>query len=160
MPSSHISEMNYLTIPKLQRLHRWRFGMDTSLNFTYYNGLNYLSLLGLLGFNLTHWPLGDLNVILKMQISILVLLIGIFKSSYDNVLRWMPQNLTDDKSTLVQVVAWCHYLNQYWPRSPTPYGITRPQWVNPYQEKRFLVGVFVTLAPWNILPTQSFYCHM
>ena len=27
---------------------------------------------------------------------------GIFES-YDNVLRWMPQNLTDDKSTLVQV---------------------------------------------------------
>ena len=30
----------------------------------------------------------------------------IFKS-YDNVLRWMPQDLTDDKSTLVQVMAWC-----------------------------------------------------
>ena len=64
----------------------------------------------------------------------LALLIGIFKSSYDNVLRWMPQDLTVDKSTLVQVMAWCrqatsHYLNQCWPRSPTPYGITRPQWV-------------------------------
>ena len=62
------------------------------------------------------------------------LLIGIFKSSYDNVLRWMPQDLTDDKSTLVQVMAWCsqatsHYLNQCWPRSPTPYGVIRPQWV-------------------------------
>ena len=33
-------------------------------------------------------------------------MIGIFKSSNDNVLRWMPQNLTDDKSTLVQVMAW------------------------------------------------------
>ena len=31
------------------------------------------------------------------------LLIGIFKSSFDNVLRWIPQDLTDDKSTLVQV---------------------------------------------------------
>ena len=46
----------------------------------------------------------------------------------------MPQDLTDDKSTLVQVLAWCrqatsHYLNQCWPRSPMPYGITRPQWV-------------------------------
>ena len=37
----------------------------------------------------------------------LALLIGVFKSSYDNVLRSMPQNLTDDKSTLVQVMAWC-----------------------------------------------------
>ena len=63
------------------------------------------------------------------------LLIGIFKSSDGHVLRWMPQDLTDDKSTLVQVMAWCrqatsHYLNQCWPRSPTPYGVTRPQWVN------------------------------
>ena len=46
----------------------------------------------------------------------------------------MPQYLTDDKSTLVHVMAWCsqatsHYLNQYWPRSPTPYDVTSPQWV-------------------------------
>ena len=32
-------------------------------------------------------------------------------------------------------MAWCrqatnHYLNQCWPRSLPPYGITRPQWVN------------------------------
>ena len=64
----------------------------------------------------------------------LVLLVGIFKFSYDNVLRWMPQDLTDDKSTLGQVMAWCrqassHYLDQCWPRSPTPYGVTRPEWV-------------------------------
>ena len=64
----------------------------------------------------------------------LALLIDIFKSSYDYVLKWMPQDLTDDKSTLVQAMAWCrqatsHYLNQCWPRSPTPYGATRPQWV-------------------------------
>ena len=83
----------------------------------------------------THWPLGDLNVILKNVNFNLALLIAIFKSSHDNVLRWMPQDLTDGYSTLVQVMAWCrqatsHYLNQCWPRSPTPYGVTRPQWVN------------------------------
>ena len=49
----------------------------------------------------------------------LVLLIGIFRSSHHNALRWMPQDLTDDKSTLVQVMAWCcqatsHYLSQCW----------------------------------------------
>ena len=59
----------------------------------------------------------------------------LYKSFHDNILRWMPQDLTDDKSTLVQVMAWCsqstsHYLNQCWPRYPTPYGVTRPQWVN------------------------------
>ena len=46
----------------------------------------------------------------------------------------MPLDLTDDKSTLVQVMAWCrqaaiHYLSQCWPRSVSPYGIIRPQWV-------------------------------
>ena len=36
---------------------------------------------------------------------------------------------------LVQVMAWCrqatsHYLSQCWPRSLSPYGVTRPQWLN------------------------------
>ena len=71
----------------------------------------------------------------KTAIFNLVLLIGIFTSSNDNALRWMPWDLTDDKSTLVQVMAWCrqatsHYLSQCWPSSMSPYGVTRPQWVN------------------------------
>ena len=52
-----------------------------------------------------------------------------------NNLIWMSQNTFDDKSTLVQVMAWCHqatshYLNQCWHRSMLLYGITRPLWVN------------------------------
>ena len=71
----------------------------------------------------------------KTAIFNLVLLIGILTSSKDNALRWMPRDLTDDKSTLVQVMAWCrkaksHYLSQCWPSSMSPYGITRPQLVN------------------------------
>ena len=43
--------------------------------------------------------------------------------------RRMPQNLTNEKSTLVQVMAWCcqitsHYLGQCWPWPMSPYGIT------------------------------------
>ena len=43
--------------------------------------------------------------------------------------------LTDDKSTLLQVMTWCrqatsHYLNQCWRRYLTPYDVTRPWWVN------------------------------
>ena len=43
--------------------------------------------------------------------------------------------LTGDKSTLVQVMAWCcqatsHYLCQCWPRFVSPYGVIRPQWAN------------------------------
>ena len=50
-------------------------------------------------------------------------------------IRWMPLDLTDNKSTLVQVMAWCrqvtsHYLSQCWPRFMSPYRVTRLQWVN------------------------------
>ena len=54
--------------------------------------------------------------------------------SYEISLRWMPLDLTADMSTLVQVKAWCrqptgHYLSQCWPRSMSPNGVTKPQWV-------------------------------
>ena len=56
---------------------------------------------------------------------------------YDNVPRWMPRDPTDDKSTLVQVMAWCrqatsHYLSQCLPSSMSPNGVIRPQCVNGY----------------------------
>ena len=49
--------------------------------------------------------------------------------------RCMSLDFTDDKSPLVQVMAWCrqatsHYLSQWWPRFMLPYGVSRPQWVN------------------------------
>ena len=56
---------------------------------------------------------------------------------------WMPQNLTNEKSTLVQVMAWCHqatshYLSQCWPRvllnrgwADLTYCITNSEWVKP-----------------------------
>ena len=55
-------------------------------------------------------------------------------NSCEVALRWMPQNLGNEKLTLVQAMAWyhqatSHYLNKCWPRSMSPYGITRPQWV-------------------------------
>ena len=54
--------------------------------------------------------------------------------SYKIALRWMSLDLADEKSTLVQVMAWCrqatsHYPSQCWPRSMLLNGITRPQWV-------------------------------
>ena len=77
----------------------------------------------------------------------LVSLIGIVRSSHDNALWWMPQDLTDDKSTLVQLMAWCrqatsHYLGQCWLSSLSPYGVARPQWVNPLYS---LIWVVVSL---------------
>ena len=64
----------------------------------------------------------------------------------------MPQDLPDDKSTLVQVMAWCrqatsHYLNQCWPRSPTPYRVNRPQWV------KLVILLFL-----HLMKQVTFYC--
>ena len=63
--------------------------------------------------------------------------------SCEIALRSVSLEFSDDKSTLVQVMAWCrqaasHYQSQCWPRSVSPYGITRPQWVNYWANPRFL----------------------
>ena len=110
----------------------------------------YLDHIGCLGDTLvmhalTRWPLGGLNGSLDW-----------FQASFDDcwlktilqdtqilqsevsmylvkfVLRWMTMDLIDHKSTLVQVMAWCHqatghYLSHCWPWSLSPYGVTRPQ---------------------------------
>ena len=47
----------------------------------------------------------------------------------------MPQDLSDEKSTMFQLMAWCHqatshYLNQCWPSlMMMPFGVIRLQWV-------------------------------
>ena len=46
---SHVQEsveLNYLSIPKLQRLHCWNLGMDKQLNPKLYDGCNWLCILG------------------------------------------------------------------------------------------------------------------
>ena len=58
--------------------------------------------------------------------------------SCEIAIRWKSLDLTDDKSTLVMIMAWCsqatsHYLNQCWPRSMLPYGITKPWWVHSFR---------------------------
>ena len=82
--------------------------------------------------NLTHWPLGNLNEILYIFKQILV--IYGWGICCEIGLIWMSPYLTNDQSTLVQVMAWCrqatsHYLSQCWPRSLSPSDVTRPQWV-------------------------------
>ena len=54
--------------------------------------------------------------------------------SCEIALIWISLDFTYDQSTMVWVMVWCrqapsHYLNQCWPRSLPPYGVTRPQWV-------------------------------
>ena len=62
---------------------------------------------------------------------------------------WMSLDFTDDQSTLVPVMAWCrqapsHYLSQCWPRSLSPYGVTRPQWVNALATRLFFQQIVWT----------------
>ena len=55
--------------------------------------------------------------------------------SCEIALIWISLDFTHDQSTLVQVMAWCrqatsHYLSQCWPRSLSPFGVTRQEWVD------------------------------
>ena len=83
---------------------------------------------------LTHWSLGNLNEILNKQFLSDFQWLMVEVICCEIALRGMPLDITGDKSTLVQVMAWCHqatshYLSQCWPRYLLLYGVTRPQWV-------------------------------
>ena len=90
---------------------------------------------------LTHWPLGKVAIILKsviFKISLCRIVVGALTEIAH---RWMPRNLSNEKSTLVKV-AWCRhglvlsgnklFLSQCWPRSEVPYGIIMPLWTDTY----------------------------
>ena len=70
------------------------------------------------------------NVLFK-----LLLQIDILSTASEMGLRWAPQDLIDNNSTLVEImVLYCkvtsHFLSQCWPRSIWPNDITRRQWVS------------------------------
>ena len=44
----------------------------------------------------------------KIKIFNIHLLTGIYRSTCDNALRWMPHDLTNSKSILVQMITWFH----------------------------------------------------
>ena len=126
---------------------------------------------------LTHWPLGNLNAILGTKFSNTIestkttsmedvstrVLEKIKKNSVNNswgiscelALRWRSLDLNDDKSTLVQVMAWCrqasiHYLSQWWPRSLSPYGVTRPRWVSISQSLLMALSTGKSHTTWAV----------
>ena len=76
--------------------------------------------------------------------------------SYKIAFKWMPMDLTDGKSTWVQVMVWCHqatshYLSQCWPRSLSPYGVIRPQWVKTPRTVNSGVNPYCFIQGWNVL---------
>ena len=81
----------------------------------------------------------------------------------------MPQDLADDKSILVQVMAWCrqatsHYLSQCWPRYLSPYGVTGPQWdtaiTNPCKNARLGIDIHFPLFLSFLLPTSILFLFL
>ena len=87
---------------------------------------------------LTHWLApGKFEWNFRYAIIKWILVIAGRGISCEIALIWISLDFTDDQSTLVQVMTWCRqatsqYLSQCWPRSLSPYGVTRPQWVNQY----------------------------
>ena len=84
---------------------------------------------------LTHWHLRYIVVILKVQISNSIYRIVAKALSVKFFRGKCHRSSNNKKSTLVQVMAWCHqatghYLNQWWPRSMSSYGFTKQHWVN------------------------------
>ena len=73
----------------------------------------------------------------------------------------MSMDLTDDKSTLVPVMAsWhqarTHYLSQCWPSSMSSYGVTRPQWVKSYKAHVSALNKYFTNITVSVYQTQLF----
>ena len=81
--------------------------------------------------------------------------------SCETAVGWISLDLSDDKSILAQVMAWCrqatsHYLSQCWPRPMSPFGATRPQWVKSTSDHGFSgTGGFVPPQPYQSTCTIS-----
>ena len=78
---------------------------------------------------------GRFKVNFRWVILKLILMVNGWGISCEIALIWVSLDHTYDKSTLVQVMAWCrqatsHYMSQCWPRSLSPYGVIRPRWIN------------------------------
>ena len=81
---------------------------------------------------------GRFKVNFRWVVFKLILVVNGWDIYCETALIWVSLDHTYDKSTLAQVMAWCHqatshYLSQCWPRSLSPYGVTRPQWVKSHQ---------------------------
>ena len=66
----------------------------------------------------------------KCAIMQLIVMTDILSIASGITLRWIPQDFSNNKSVLVEVMAWCreatsHYLTQYWSSPILPYGITK-----------------------------------
>ena len=85
------------------------------------------------GDSSTHWPLRLRFWKCNVKLCFTYWYVQIFSWQCPN--RWMSRDLTDDKSTLVQAMAWCrqttsHYPSQCWLGFMSPYYVSMPQCVS------------------------------
>ena len=70
-------------------------------------------------------------------------------------LKFACKGPVDNKSSLVQGMACCrvatsHYLNQWWPRSLTPYGVNKPEWVKQGEcLSPFILSILSVMWSWQ-----------
>ena len=100
---------------------------------------------------------GKFDYSLKLLNFKLISMKNISSIFYEITIRWVLQHLTDHKSTLLQVMAWCrqapsHYLSQCWPRSLSSYDITRPQWVKQISS--------ANSSPWQTCCPNHAWCDL
>ena len=91
--------------------------------------------------------------------------IDVLSISCEIAFRWMPQELTDNMSTLVQVIAWCRQatslttnlasISQYWPRSILLYGVTISHTAVPYHSE-----VEIPSSVVEVTSVESFWTHL
>ena len=100
---------NYLSIPKLQRLHRWCLGMDKSRHPTLYDGCKYLSTLGS--------KLTNISIIKRANSVIMTLSICKIYNSREintscNIIIWPPMKHNDTHNgTYVNDTTYCHNMS-------------------------------------------------
>ena len=107
--------------------------------------------------HLTHWPLGDGAVILKVlppnidyELSSRAILMKLFPIECHSTLLMF-------KWTLVQVMVCCLVApNQCQLRSILPYGVTRPQWVNFLRNNLTQTGSIRELSQSDIMLEKSY----
>ena len=147
----------------LQSIYVWKVTLKTyHANFvsqirkSKYNTLFSLSEVPyLIGPPLTHWPW---EILMKFQIINLQLTLVIdgWCISCEIALRWLLLDLNDDKSTSVQLMAWCcqakkHYLSHCWPRFRFQY-VTVPHWDNKCHSVLIVLNRGTTFS---VLPTSA-----
>ena len=110
---------NYISIPKLQRLHRWSLWMDMQFHPTFYDGCDYLSMLAFKLFHvskrapgreeLTQWGMNKIKLPPFWKEHFQLFHAIFFKQKFCTLIQSLFQMVQlKNKSPMVQEMAWCH----------------------------------------------------